>query len=85
MTGAEIALLSKGRGLAIGAHTTHHVSLPAHPLALQRGEMVESKLALERILGGPVLTFSYPFGDHDAGTAEVVRAARFIAGVTVRP
>jgi peptidoglycan/xylan/chitin deacetylase (PgdA/CDA1 family) len=83
MTSKELRLLSQAQGHSIGAHTAHHLSLPHQPLAVQRREVVDSKECLERILGSPVTTFSYPYGEVAKHTVEVVESASFEIAVTV--
>jgi peptidoglycan/xylan/chitin deacetylase (PgdA/CDA1 family)/SAM-dependent methyltransferase len=82
MTGDEIVRLAAQPRHAIGAHSVHHLSLPLHP-ALQVEEVVESKRELERLLGRPVTTFAYPYGDVDRRTIERVQHAGFSTAVTV--
>jgi peptidoglycan/xylan/chitin deacetylase (PgdA/CDA1 family)/glycosyltransferase involved in cell wall biosynthesis/SAM-dependent methyltransferase len=83
MTAAEIAQLARRAGHHIGAHTVHHLALPRHDEATKRAEIVDSKLALERLLDRPVDLFSYPYGDHDGATVGAVREAGFRGAVTV--
>lgn len=78
----EILRLAARPGHSIGAHTTHHLYLPAQPLDVQRQEVVASKLVLERLLQRPVRTFGYPYGGYGAEAAAVVRRAGFLAAVT---
>jgi peptidoglycan/xylan/chitin deacetylase (PgdA/CDA1 family) len=50
-------------GLAIiGAHTVHHEALATISSAMCKKEVVDSKIALEKILGHDVTDFAYPFG-----------------------
>jgi peptidoglycan/xylan/chitin deacetylase (PgdA/CDA1 family) len=49
-------------GFTVGAHTVDHVALAAQTPARARWEMQQSKLALEQLLGHPVIDFAYPYG-----------------------
>ena len=62
-----------GMGFTIGAHTVDHVALAAQTPARASWEMRPSKLALEELLGHPVLDFAYPYGSFnpfDVGEAK---------------
>jgi peptidoglycan/xylan/chitin deacetylase (PgdA/CDA1 family)/SAM-dependent methyltransferase len=85
MTAAEIAELSRRPGHEVGAHTTHHLLLTAHPQRIQREEMEDNRNELERLVGRGVSAFSYPYGDFAAETVEVVRELGFEIAVTVKP
>jgi peptidoglycan/xylan/chitin deacetylase (PgdA/CDA1 family) len=61
----------------IGSHTATHPVLTTLRLEDQREEIVGGKLALERILGHPLQSFSYPYGRYSAATARLVEAAGF--------
>ena len=79
---AEIQELAARAGHDIGAHTVHHLSLPAQPAVVKREEMVTCKEQLEALLNRPVSAFSYPFGDIDTQTLDIARSAGFDVGVT---
>jgi len=77
---SELCDLSSDALIEIGAHSVNHSSLAALPVDAQRFEIGESKAALERLIGKPVTTFSYPFGtraDYSAETIRLVREAGF--------
>ena len=61
MTPSQVATAS-GMGFTIGAHTFDHVALAAQTPARATWEMKQSKLALEQLLGHPVVDFAYPYG-----------------------
>jgi peptidoglycan/xylan/chitin deacetylase (PgdA/CDA1 family) len=80
MTADEVVELAAGGLVEIGAHTVSHPRLADLSLAEQEREIVESKLALEELLGEPVRGFAYPYGEPGAyrgSTVAVVRAAGF--------
>src|SRR5438270_3227422 len=61
MTPSQV-VAADGMGFAIGAHTVDHVALAAQSPARATWEMKQSKLALEQLLGHPVVDFAYPYG-----------------------
>jgi peptidoglycan/xylan/chitin deacetylase (PgdA/CDA1 family) len=69
-------------GWEIGSHTMDH---PANFLALQpaalRYEVVGSRQKLIELLGLPILTFAYPFGENSDGAVDYVHFAGYIAGM----
>jgi peptidoglycan/xylan/chitin deacetylase (PgdA/CDA1 family) len=82
---AELRDLAARPGHSIGAHTVHHLLLPAHSAALQRAEIRDDKASLERILERPVSAFAYPYGESTRETVEIARQAGFVCGVSTRP
>ena len=83
LLGAEVRALSRISGCAIGSHSAHHLLLPRQPMEVQRTELLGCKQALEALIGRPVLSFCYPFGEHSPGLAETVRLTPHLLGVTV--
>lgn len=77
LSASEIVQLAQGGLVEVGAHTVTHPSLPVLPLVLQRNEIQGSKNCLEEIVGRPVTSFSYPFGDYTAKTVAIVQEAEF--------
>lgn len=84
MLGEELRRLVERAGHSIGAHTIHHVWLPAETREARRREITGSRAALEQLLGRPVDMFSYPYGVFDEETVDTVRSASFRAAVTTR-
>lgn len=76
MTPEELREVSRGALLSVGAHTISHSRLSQLLESSQWTEISESKSILERILGRPVDTFSYPFGDRSDYTHRTVEAVR---------
>jgi peptidoglycan/xylan/chitin deacetylase (PgdA/CDA1 family) len=64
-------------GMAVGSHTMTHPILPTLGDAELEKELVESKLALESMTGGPVTAFAYPNGGFDARVRDAVGAAGY--------
>jgi peptidoglycan/xylan/chitin deacetylase (PgdA/CDA1 family)/GT2 family glycosyltransferase len=85
LVAAELRDLAARPGHSIGAHTVHHLLLPAHAPALQRAEIRDDKAALEAVLERPVTTFAYPYGERTRETIEIARQAGFLCGVSTRP
>jgi hypothetical protein len=46
-------------------------------------EILESKLACEALIDGPVFSFANPYGDFDAKTREAVKIAGFIFACSI--
>ncbi|MGF7213265.1 peptidoglycan/xylan/chitin deacetylase (PgdA/CDA1 family) [Skermanella aerolata] len=61
--------------ITIGGHTVTHPSLPDLPPPARRREVSDSLAACERIIGGKVGSFAYPFGDCDAESAKAAETA----------
>jgi peptidoglycan/xylan/chitin deacetylase (PgdA/CDA1 family) len=64
--------------LEIGAHSITHPVFSKLPPEAQQEEMAESKSILERIVGHPVTSFSYPFGSSWDVGPEALRIAEKI-------
>lgn len=61
MTASQVVAVD-AMGFTIGAHTVDHVALAAQTPLHATWEMKQSKLALEQLLGHPVVDFAYPYG-----------------------
>ncbi|MBI3336755.1 polysaccharide deacetylase family protein [Candidatus Peregrinibacteria bacterium] len=83
LTKDEIRVLSRTN--EIGAHTINHPKLTKIPQAEARKEINESKAWIEDITGKPCTMFCYPYGDHNADIARMVRDAGFRGARTVVP
>jgi peptidoglycan/xylan/chitin deacetylase (PgdA/CDA1 family) len=76
----EVARLTEGGVIDVGAHTATHSALSALPLTMQQSEIAGSKARLQEITGREVAGFAYPFGgrsDYTAATVALVREAGF--------
>jgi peptidoglycan/xylan/chitin deacetylase (PgdA/CDA1 family) len=83
MIASEIARLAREFPLIeIGAHGLHHLSLPMLSPEDCFREVSESRSALERVIGRPVISFAYPFGDVSPQAMTAVMAAGFQQAVT---
>ena len=70
-------------GMDIGAHTRNHVNLCECDEDTAREEIAGSKRELEQALGIEVRSFSYPYGEHRAEHAQMVREAGYATGTTI--
>jgi peptidoglycan/xylan/chitin deacetylase (PgdA/CDA1 family) len=61
MTPSQV-VAADAMGFTVGAHTVDHVALATQAPARATWEMKQSKLALENLLGHPVIDFAYPYG-----------------------
>ncbi|MBI4032637.1 polysaccharide deacetylase family protein [Candidatus Berkelbacteria bacterium] len=72
-------------GIEIGAHSVSHANLATATPERRQAELLESRFALETIIGKRVLAVAYPSGEY---TDEVLGVARFVGyrfGVTTDP
>ncbi len=80
---ADEILAASREGLDIGSHTISHPWLPRlDPTELKR-ELVDSRTALEDLLGRPVTSLAYPTGGWNAAVREAAGAAGYRIGITV--
>jgi len=77
LTLAEVLELDLGGAIEVGSHTVTHPFLSALPAASQQNEIEQSKADLEEIIGHPVTSFAYPYGNYTAETAALVKRAGF--------
>ncbi len=82
MNAQELVDIAAGGLIEIGAHTVSHPLLPAHSSGFQRHEILNGKSQLERILGIPIYTFAYPYGEYDQASLDIVREAGFLCACT---
>jgi peptidoglycan/xylan/chitin deacetylase (PgdA/CDA1 family) len=61
----------------VGAHTVTHPPLTVLAPDACRIEVASSKAECERLLGRPVVGFSYPHGEFDVHTKAIVEEAGF--------
>ena len=74
----------RAAGMEIGSHTVSHARLTETDDAQLQRELVDSRTALEDLLGAPVSSFAYPYGAWDARCAAAVAAAGYAAACTTR-
>lgn len=73
----RLRCLASVSGMRIGAHTVHHLNLPAQSLATQALEMHRCRRALEEALGCGVVDLAYPYGAADDATERLAREIGF--------
>lgn len=81
MTPSQV-VAADAMGFNIGAHTVDHVALAALSAARATWEIKQSKLALEGLLGHPVLDFAYPYGSYNAFDMAQVKSLGFESAVS---
>jgi peptidoglycan/xylan/chitin deacetylase (PgdA/CDA1 family) len=72
-------------GIQVGSHTVSHADLTKVSTAQLHHQLVESKRALEQMVGHPVLDFCYPAGMYNANAAAAVQAAGYQTATTTQP
>jgi peptidoglycan/xylan/chitin deacetylase (PgdA/CDA1 family) len=77
LTLAELSILDQIPLIEVGAHTVMHPFLSALPVQLQRHEIQQGKARMEEILGHPVRSFAYPYGNFTPETVALVQEAGF--------
>jgi peptidoglycan/xylan/chitin deacetylase (PgdA/CDA1 family) len=77
----------RSRGFEIGAHSMNHRILPNLNLDACIDEVWGSKQTVEKVLGEPIISFSYPYGRKDERVQAVVQEAgfNFACGVYTGP
>jgi len=71
-------------GQEVGAHTRHHVRLPALAPADSLQEMQQCKAELEAVTQSPVEHFCYPYGEYDPDHVLQAVQAGFASATTTR-
>jgi peptidoglycan/xylan/chitin deacetylase (PgdA/CDA1 family) len=85
VTTDELVELAQSKLIDIGAHTMTHPVLSALAPDAQTAEIVSGREKLESIIGSPISTFAYPYGeiqDFTDETVAIVRAAGLSAACT---
>ncbi|MGW4228599.1 polysaccharide deacetylase family protein [Streptomyces sp. NPDC004980] len=84
MMSLEQAPLLEQYGMEVGGHTVTHAQLDTLPAARLRHELVDSKRALEDVLGHEVTHLAYPHGYNSPAVRRAARAAGYESAVAVR-
>ena len=77
LSDAEIRELAAVPGVDIGAHTVHHLSLPALAGESLFREVSECRTRLQALSGRTVTSFAYPFGDLSPVVVDMVATAGY--------
>ena len=80
---ADELLAAAGEGLDIGSHTVTHPWLPGLDLDEVKRELVESRAAIEDLLGRQVDSLAYPTGCWSPAVRAVAAEAGYRIGITV--
>lgn len=73
MNSAEIKALHESGLVEIGGHTTTHQRLSQLPADQQREQIERNKRDLEAIVGESLLSFAYPYGEHNATSKQLAQ------------
>jgi peptidoglycan/xylan/chitin deacetylase (PgdA/CDA1 family) len=84
MTEADIGTLLAGGLVSIGAHTVTHPALTTLSHSERRSEVVASIEACEKLAGGPVDGFAYPYGDMDDDTKAIAAESGLLWACSTR-
>jgi peptidoglycan/xylan/chitin deacetylase (PgdA/CDA1 family) len=84
MTFDEVRTLATDGLVTIGAHTVTHPPLSMLETAACHREVADSKRTCEALIGAPVVSFAYPFGDFNGQAREAVKSAGFIVACSTR-
>jgi glycosyltransferase involved in cell wall biosynthesis/peptidoglycan/xylan/chitin deacetylase (PgdA/CDA1 family) len=74
---SEEDLRSMAEDFEIGAHTMTHPRLDRISATEAKNEIVDSKQALEKIIGKPVTSFCYPYGGYNSRVKQIVKETGF--------
>ena len=77
MTIDELRCFAKSELVEIGGHTITHPALSMQPLCVQADEIHTNKRTLEEWLARPLVAFSYPHGEYNGDTIQLLRAAGY--------
>jgi len=72
----------RAAGITVGSHSVSHAKLAELSPERQRLELINSKAALEDVLGEPVRHLCYPFGSFDLESVRAAAAAGYLSATT---
>ena len=72
MSRQQVKALHDSGLVEIGGHTMTHPFLSKLSESEQRKEISRNKLELEELLGEQLVSFAYPYGDHDTQSKQIV-------------
>jgi peptidoglycan/xylan/chitin deacetylase (PgdA/CDA1 family) len=82
MTEAELLTLAANPLFEIGGHTATHPSLPSLDPSEQAEEIAFGSHFLQKLIGRPVRSFAYPFGEWEQATSSILGHAGYECAVT---
>jgi peptidoglycan/xylan/chitin deacetylase (PgdA/CDA1 family) len=71
-------------GMEFGSHSVTHPSLPELSPQEQLQEMTDSKIILEKELGVPITSFSYPYGKWNEVTLDMVKKTGYVCALSAK-
>jgi peptidoglycan/xylan/chitin deacetylase (PgdA/CDA1 family) len=77
MTNEQIKAMAESGYIEIGGHTLSHPFLSKLSYKEQKQEIEQNKFELESIIGKPLTSFAYPYGDLDENSKEIARELGF--------
>lgn len=82
MSKAQVLTLHT-KGHDIQSHTVTHAHLPKVTAAKLKNELVNSKSAIEAVIGAPVTGLAYPYGEYNAKVITAAKSAGYTNARTV--
>ena len=79
---SEMLIELKRIGYEIGSHTIDHIKLSTLSKEEAYYQIMKSKVILEEILNEAIISFSYPHGDYNSETIEILKECGFKNAVT---
>ena len=79
MTEEELLKLAESDSFSIGSHTIDHPHLDQLSSEELTRQLVESKATLEKMIGKPVISIAYPYGDYNLDVIDGVISAGYSA------
>lgn len=76
ITPKQLKIMSRA-GLDIGSHGYSHTSLKTLDVTDQEKDIIESKNIIESIIDRPIRSFSYPFGEYNGQTLQILNKVGF--------
>ncbi|MDO6391762.1 polysaccharide deacetylase family protein [Pontibacter sp. BT731] len=85
MNSKQVKELASNPLFSIGAHTAFHPALACHPASVQRREIVESRLFLEKIVSKDINILAYPSGSFNEESIAILKKEQYKAALSTIP
>jgi peptidoglycan/xylan/chitin deacetylase (PgdA/CDA1 family) len=82
MNWQQIQSLSNNKLFSIGGHTVNHPALGAHPIDIQKKEIMDGASTLNKMISKDITSFAYPHGSYNQDTTSILSEAGFKYAVT---
>jgi peptidoglycan/xylan/chitin deacetylase (PgdA/CDA1 family) len=82
MNWEQVQSLSKNQLFSIGGHTVNHPALGAHPINIQKQEIVHGADTLRKMISKDIMGFAYPHGNYNHDTISILKEVGFNYAVT---